>query len=153
MDAAQKRQAVLGRQGRPCPETAPLRPRRTPTHTAVEQLSFTAIATTTGQFPALEFLQGLDERGKRDFTVAARVLATTLASGRPPSGRSERLAGSRCGLYELRITPRGRAGPHARLLFTRKQNTIRCATGILKRESLRRRDIELAERIVESSTT
>lgn len=114
----------------------------------VEQLTLTAIETPNGLFPAHTFIESLDQIGKRDLGVAVRILATTLATGRPPAGRSERVAGSCAGLYELRVTPQGRRGPHARLLYIREGNTIRCALGVLKRERLGRRDIEHAERIV-----
>ncbi len=111
----------------------------------IEQLSFYAIETAPGLFPAHEFIESLDDVGKRDFLVAARILATTIATGRPPAGRSERIRGSSTGLYELRVTPRGRRGPHARLLYVRDGNAIRCARGVLKRERLARRDIQLAD--------
>jgi hypothetical protein len=112
------------------------------------QLTFLAIETGAGRFPAKRFLESLREDGWRDFCVAARVLATSLAIGRPPSGRARRVAGSRTGLFELRITPCGRRGPHARMLYIPDQNTIWCVRGLLKRERLPRRDIELADRTV-----
>jgi len=114
----------------------------------VEQLTFLAIEARSERFPAHAFIESLDPAGKRDFRVAAQILATTLATGRPPAGRSERLATSKLGLWELRITPRGRRGAHARLLYVRDGSAIRCALGVLKRERLSRKDIELAERIV-----
>jgi hypothetical protein len=114
----------------------------------IEQLAFFAIETGSKHFPAQAFIESLDDIGRRDFRVAARILATSVASGRPPAGRSERVAGSRVGLYELRITPPGRRGPHARLLYVRERNAILCALGVLKRERLSRTDIETAERLV-----
>jgi hypothetical protein len=117
----------------------------------VEKLKFLAIEAAAGKFPAFTFVEGLDEIGQRDFRVAARIISTTVVSGRPPAGRSERVAGSKLGLFELRITPPGRRGPHARLLYMRDAHSIRCAHGVLKRERLARRDIELAERIVRAS--
>jgi hypothetical protein len=117
----------------------------------IEQLAFYAIETKPGQFPAHEFVESLDDVGKRDLRIAGRVLATTLATGRPPAGRSERVRGSTTGLYELRVTPPGRRGPHARLLYLREGNAIRCVRGVLKRESLRRRDIQLADHYVNAS--
>lgn len=117
-------------------------------HTS-EHLSFISIEHPAGTFAAQAFIQSLPVTGLRDFVVAARILATSLRSGRPPAGRSERIAGSRAGLYELRITPPGRKGPHARLLYFREGNTIVCARGVLKRERLSRREIQLAERAVD----
>jgi hypothetical protein len=117
----------------------------------IEQFSFYAIETAPGLFPAHEFVESLDDIGKRDFLVAARILATTIATGRPPAGRSERIRSSSTGLYELRITPRGRRGPHARLLYIRDGNAIRCARGVLKRERLARRDIQLADHDIRTS--
>lgn len=114
----------------------------------IDQLTFRAIESKSNVFPAGEFLEDLDAIGRRDFMVAARVLATSLACGRPAAGRSERIAGSSVGLFELRITPPGRRGPHARLLYVRERNTIWCARGVLKRERLRRADIEIAEHTV-----
>jgi hypothetical protein len=112
------------------------------------QLTFLAIETAPGRFPAKRFLQSLGEDGWRDFCVAARVLATSLAIGRPPSGRARRIASSRTGLFELRITPCGRRGPHARMLYVCEHSTIWCVRGLVKRERLSRHQIDLAERAV-----
>jgi hypothetical protein len=112
----------------------------------VEQLNFYAIETTAGTFPSHKFIQSLDDVAKRDLLVAAQILASTIAIGRPPAGRSERVRGSNESLYELRITPRGRHGVHARLLYVRVGNDIRCVRGSLKRERLSHDDIKLADR-------
>jgi hypothetical protein len=98
---------------------------------------------------ANEFLIGLSDSEWNDFVVAATILETSLRSGRPPSGRAERIEGS--SLWELKVTPPGRRGPHLRLLYVRQGRTILCAYGIKKRQSaIRRRDIELATRVVRS---
>lgn len=115
-----------------------------------EQLTFRAIETAPDNYPARAFIDNLDATGLRDFHVAARLLATSLASGRPPAGRAERIAGTRCGLFELRITPPGRRGPQARLLYVQERSTIWCVRGVVKRERLHRTDIELAERTVKT---
>jgi hypothetical protein len=115
---------------------------------SVEQLNFYAIETASGAFPALEFISALDPPQRLHFDVAARVLATSLAAGRPPAGRASRVAGTSCGLFELRITPAGSRGGHLRLLYVREGDSIRCALGVLKREKLKRRDIQRAEEIV-----
>jgi hypothetical protein len=112
----------------------------------IEKLNFYAIETSPNRYQAHEFVEGLDDIGRRDFFVAARVLATTTAAGRPPAGRSQRISGSSAALHELRITPRGRRGAHARLLYIRDGHAVRCVRGLLKRERLHRRDIALAER-------
>ncbi len=114
----------------------------------VEQLTFQAIESTSGRHQTWAFVESLDEVQARDLAVAARVLATSLAAGRPPSGRAERIVGSKAGLYELRITPRGRRGAHARMLYIREGMAIRCVLGVLKRERLTRKDIQRAERIL-----
>jgi hypothetical protein len=115
---------------------------------ATEQLTFRAIPTSAGRHPAKIFINNLDPVAARDFGVAARILATTLASGRTPSDRSRRVAGSREKLFELRITPRGRGGPQQRLLFVRRGNTIWVARGLTKRERITRHEIDLADDLV-----
>jgi hypothetical protein len=115
---------------------------------SIEQLTFRAIPNRAGKYPAKKFIQDLDHVATRDFRVAARILATSLATGRPPSGRSCRVAGSREHLWELRITPPGRTGPHQRLLFIRERDTIYVARGLTKRERLTRHEIDLADNAV-----
>jgi hypothetical protein len=112
---------------------------------SIEQLTFRAIPSRAGKYPAKKYIQDLDQIAARDFRVAARVLATTLAIGRPPSGRSCRVVGSNANLWELRVTPRGRTGPHHRLLFIRERHTIYVARGLTKRERLTRHEIDLAD--------
>lgn len=111
-------------------------------------LAFRAVPTSPNNYPAKRFVLGLDPVARRDFLVAAQVLATSCSSGRPPSGRASRVAGSRQKLFELRITPPGRRGPHHRLLYIRDQNTIWVVRGLTKRERLSRNDIDLADHAV-----
>src|SRR5689334_16184034 len=99
----------------------------------VEQLTFIALETSPGKHQVKEFLDSLDDVGHRDWRSSTRVLATSLATGRSTAGRAERVAGSSEKLFELRVTPRGRRGPQARILYVREANTILCARGLLKR--------------------
>ncbi len=107
-----------------------------------ECLSFHA---TTDQ--ARRFVDELDARGRLDFAVAAAILDTSLQSGRPPAGRAERVRGSRCGLFELRVTPPGRKGPHVRLLYLPVGRRMLVVRGLIKRQArLPRGDIDIADR-------
>jgi hypothetical protein len=114
----------------------------------IDSIAFRAIEHPPRRFQARDFNDALGPKQMRHFLVAARVLATTLGSGRPPAWRVSRVRGSKLGLYELRITPLGTAGAHARLLYVCEAPTIWCARGLLKRERLQRKDIELAERAI-----
>lgn len=96
---------------------------------------------------ATEFLANLSEREHRDLRVAATILDTSLATGRPPGGRSERVRGSAAGLWELRITPPGRRGPHTRALYVCEGRELLIVRGMRKAQrGIPRREIELAER-------
>ena len=109
-----------------------------------EWLDFTTISQQ-----AAEFIDGLADADWNDFVVAATILDNSLRSGRPPSGRAERVEGSRVGLWELKVTPPGRRGPHVRLLYVREGRTILVAGGLVKRRrALGRRAIEFAEAVV-----
>lgn len=104
-----------------------------------------SIQSITGHFD--EFLAGMDRRERRDFEVAATILDTSLRRGRPPGGRSERVEGSRAGLFELRITPPGRRGPHTRALFIREGRALLMVRGLRKAQrGIPRREIALADR-------
>lgn len=95
---------------------------------------------------AKQFLCGLGEAEWTQFTVAAQILVTTLETGRPPAGRSERVRDSISGLFELKLNP-GAPGPQRRLLCVREGRRILCVRGLAKRQRrLPRREIELAER-------
>ena len=109
-----------------------------------EWLKFQAISDQ-----AEEFIDELSESNWTDFLVAATILENSLRSGRPPSGRAERIKGSRVGLWELKVTPPGRRGPHVRLLYVRDGRTILVAWAVEKRRSaISRRAIDLAEGVV-----
>jgi hypothetical protein len=92
------------------------------------------------------FCAEFSERERRDFEVAATILDTSIAIGRPPGGRAERLVGSRTGLWELRVTPPGRRGPHTRCLYICEGRALLLARGMRKAQSgIPRREIELAD--------
>jgi hypothetical protein len=94
-----------------------------------------------------KFHAEFDERELRDFMVAATILDTSRATGRPPGGRSERVRGSRAGLFELRITPQGRRGPHTRALYVCEKRDVLMVRGLRKAErGIPQREIELADR-------
>jgi len=104
-----------------------------------------SIYTSTRQ--AEEYVASLDASERRDLRVAATILDTSLAIGRPPGGRSERVAGCPAGLWELRVTPPGRRGPHTRLLYVREGPELLVVRGVRKAQrGIPRREIELAER-------
>jgi len=93
------------------------------------------------------FLEGLTERERRDFEVAATILDRSRERGRPPGGRSERVAGSKHGLFELRITPPGRRGRHTRALFIAEGKEILVVRGVRKAQrGIPRGEIVLADR-------
>ena len=59
----------------------------------------------------------------------------------------KRVAGSKQGLFELRITPPGRRGPHTRALYIAKGSEILVVRGVRKAQrGIPRREIDLAGR-------
>lgn len=93
---------------------------------------------------AADFIETLTEREWLAFVRRARILAHSLASGRPSVRVAKHLEGSSEGLWELRVKC-GR-GPQVRFLYFCKGQEILVVRCVRKREALRRRDIELAER-------
>lgn len=113
-----------------------------------EWLTIRAMRRRNGRLPAVEWWESLDERGKAKFLAAAEVVQNTLRSGRPPAGRLEKVRGSKVGLLELRVTPRGGRAPHLRVLVLRRGRTLWAANGFTKQKNeLERADVELGERI------
>jgi hypothetical protein len=107
----------------------------------------TCISIHTITHQAAEALAGLGPTEARDLEVAATILDRSLAIGRPPSGRAERLSGSRGRLFELRITPPGRRGPHTRALYIREGRELLVVRVLRKAErGIPRRAIRAAER-------
>jgi hypothetical protein len=103
-----------------------------------------SIHSITEQFD--RFFLELDGRERRDFKVAATILDASLRKGRSPGGRSERVEGSRAGLFELRITPPGRRGPHTRALYICEGPALLIVRGVHKAQpGIRQREIGLAD--------
>ncbi len=114
-----------------------------------EWLEIRAIRRRNGRMPAVDWYEGLDARGKGRFQAAAKNVEVSLSSGRPPADRLEKVKGSKVGLLELRVTPKGGSPPHLRLLVVRREKTLWAANGFTKQKNrLERGDIEEAERIV-----
>lgn len=100
--------------------------------------------------PAREFVSGFDTRAQSDLHIAARIAETSFRTGRSPGGRLERVEGSSTGLYELKVTPPGRRGPHTRLFFVVADRIAWVSSGIVKtRRKLSRSDIAYADKIVQ----
>lgn len=114
-----------------------------------EWLTIQAIRRSNGRMPAVDWWEGLDDRGKARFLAAAANIENTLRSGRPPAGRLEKVRTSQVGLLELRATPAGGTPPHLRLLVVRRGRTLWAANGFTKQENkLSKQDIKLGEGIV-----
>jgi len=79
--------------------------------------SGTCIDINTHTDQSRRFFATLTRREEKDFLIAATILDRTVRIGRSPGGRSERIEGSEEGIWELRVTPPGRRGPHARALY------------------------------------
>ncbi len=106
--------------------------------------SWINIYTATAQ--AHEFVDGLTRDQLRDFTTCAQTVDRSLQIKRP-SPRIEKLAVARESLFELRVTPRGRKGPHVRLLYVAEGRHFFVVRGVCKHQRrLGKRDIELADR-------
>jgi hypothetical protein len=114
-----------------------------------EFISIRAITRLSGASPAKDWLDGLDKTGKAKFYSAAKILENSIRSNRPPSGRAEKIVGSRTGLWELKVTPAGGSPPHLRLLYVREGQVLWAATGFKKQSNkLRAQDIRQGETIV-----
>jgi Phage derived protein Gp49-like (DUF891) len=93
------------------------------------------------------FFATLTTREEKDFRVVATLLDRTVRIGRSPGGRAERIEGSEAGIWELRVTPPGRRGPHTRCLYLCDGRDILVLRGLRKAErGIPRGEIELAER-------
>lgn len=80
--------------------------------------------------------------------AAATIIETTLRSKRPPAGRAEKVIGSACGLWELKVTKPGSTPPHLRLLYLRRGRTLWAATGFTKQKNkLEPRDIDAGDAV------
>jgi hypothetical protein len=98
-------------------------------------LEIRAMSRRNGDLPAKTWADGLDKKGKAQLMAAATVIETTLRSGRPPAGRAEKVVGSACGLWELKVTKPGSTPPHLRLLYLRDGQTLWAAVGFTKQKN------------------
>ena len=110
-------------------------------------LTVRAMRRRNGHLPAVEWWDGLNEKGKGQFLAAAKTIETTLRSGRPPAGRAEKVQISKLGLWELKVTKPGSTPPHLRVLYVREGQTLWAATGFTKKTN------ELATKDVETGDT
>ena len=93
---------------------------------------------------AAEFIQALMEREWLAFVRRAQILDHSLSSGRPSVRVAKHLEGSSENLWELRVKC-GR-GPQIRFLYFCHGKEVLIVRCLRKREEIRRRDIELADR-------
>jgi hypothetical protein len=95
-----------------------------------------------------KFLANLSKVDWARLKAGAEILAASFASNRP-SGRSERVRGTKIsGLFEFKATLPG-GGPQLRMICVREQNRILCASAFEKRgRRLPRDEIEAAERAI-----
>jgi putative component of toxin-antitoxin plasmid stabilization module len=113
-----------------------------------EHFVIRAMTRRNGRRPAKEWLQSLEKAHRGRFLAAAQIMENTLRSGRPPAGRAGKIATSREGLWELRVTPQGGDPPHLRLTYLRDGNTLWAATGFTKTTNeLETSDIRQADNV------
>ncbi len=113
-----------------------------------EWLKIRAIRRRNGTYPAKEWADGLDKKGKGQLLAAATILETTLRANRPPAGRAGLVDASKQNLWELRVTKAGSTPPHLRLLFMRRGQTLWAANGFTKQQNkLSSTDIALGDSI------
>ena len=111
-------------------------------------LEIRAMRRRNGELSAKTWADGLDKKGKAQLMAAATIIETTLRSGRPPAGRAEKVVGSACGLWELKVTKPGGTAPHLRLLYLRRGRTLWAAVGFSKQKNrLEQRDIEAGDAV------
>lgn len=95
---------------------------------------------------ARDFVSAFDPTQTRHFEQCAMQLERQLQTGRP-SKRSEKLAGTRTALFEMKVTPPGAPGPQTRLLYARRGQEFFVMRGLIKRRpKIKRREVELADR-------
>jgi putative component of toxin-antitoxin plasmid stabilization module len=113
-----------------------------------EWLRIRAMKRRNGSYPAKEWADSLDKKGKGQLLAAAMILETTLRANRPPAGRAGLVNASKQGLWELRVTKAGSTPPHLRLLFLRRGQTLWVANGFTKQQNkLSSTDIALGDSI------
>lgn len=115
---------------------------------AGDWLTIRAMRRKSGAFPAKEWAEGLDKKGRGQLLAAAAIIENTLRANRPPAGRAEQVKASKIGLWELRVTKAGSTPPHRRLLFLRRGQTLWAANGFTKQQNkLAANDIAQGESI------
>lgn len=96
-----------------------------------------------------KYLDGLDGASWNRFLVALEVLATSLATGRPPAGRSQVVHCSEPGVHELKLNLPGGPGPQHRVIYIREGTRILLIWGLVKKQrALPKREVEAAVRAV-----
>lgn len=93
------------------------------------------IIRPNGSSPALDWKDGLQEKGKGQLLAACQVMETTLRSGRPSAGRAEPIKNSKVSLCELKVTKPGSKPPHLRALYVRRGRTLWIADGLTKQKN------------------
>ena len=108
--------------------------------------SGTCIRIYAANQQVIDTVRELSDVQWRDFQTCAAVLDTSLEVGRP-SRRAERVHGSRAALFEMRVTPPGRSGPHVRFLYIARERDLLCVRGFIKKQRrIARKDIDLADK-------
>jgi len=103
---------------------------------------------SNGRLPAKDWAETLDKRGAGQFLAAAEVFDNCVRAGRPPSGRAEKIIGSKAGLWELKVTKPGSSPPHLRLLYLREGNTLWAAIGVTKKSNkLKQKDVNAGDSV------
>lgn len=97
-------------------------------------LTFVALPDRRGRFPACAFLGTLDARSSGQFESLARLMDRAHAAGFDFSGRVSKIKGSKVGLLELRLTPRGGVSPHLRMFAVIRCNTVYLVFGYAKKD-------------------
>jgi hypothetical protein len=81
------------------------------------------------ELPARSWLESLDSHDRQRFDAASTILDNSRRSGRPTSQRIRPLDSAHFGLSLFRVTPRGTAPPHLRLLHIQERDTMWAALG------------------------
>jgi len=111
-------------------------------------LIFRAMRRRNGKLPAKEWFDGLDKRGMGRFLARVANVESSWRSGRPPGDAIGKIEISSCGLWELRVTPKGGTPPHLRALYLRRERTMWLADGFTKRSNdLKERDVARGDTI------
>jgi hypothetical protein len=111
-------------------------------------LTVRAMRRRNGELPAKGWFDGLDKVGMGRFLARVGNVEVSWASGRPPGDAVGKVEASKCGLWELRVTPKGSTPPHHRALYLRRDNTMWIASGFTKTSNkLKTSDIDRGDAI------